>query len=144
MENKFQTKLFSISDTKLWNKINDNFSKEGGIYKIIATENEKPVPIQRLLEVDNDGILYIGKTNSFLERVIILKTASDPEYNSSNHEFGLRYKAHPLLKSKFPYDKLFVYLEKSDNPEKTESEELRMYYLKFGELPPLNRIGKTN
>ena len=131
--------FLKISDRELWNNINKTFSNGGGIYKVIATDNEKPVAIQRLLDIDTEGILYIGKASSFLDRVIILKTSTDPDYNSSNHEFGVRYKEHQTMKVKYPYDKLFVHLEASDKPDSLESEALKNYYEKFGELPPLNR-----
>ena len=135
----FKMSLLKISDGEFWNNINKEFSNGGGIYKVIATDNEKPIAIQRLLDIDTEGILYIGKATSFLERVIILKTSTDPDYNSSNHEFGARYKEHQSLKIKFPYDKLFVHFLASDKPEILERETLKNYYDKFGELPPLNR-----
>ena len=131
--------LLKISDRELWNKINNEFSIGGGVYKVIATDDEKPVAIQRLLDIDKEGILYIGKASSFLDRVIFLKTSTDPDYKSSNHEFGVRYKEHPTMKVKYPYDKLFVHLETTDKPDSLESEALKNYYHKFGELPPLNR-----
>lgn len=131
--------FLKISDTEFWNSINKEFSNGGGVYKVIATDSEKPVAIQRLLDIDTEGVLYIGKATSFLERVIFLKTSTDPDYESSNHEFGVRYKKHETMKTKFPYDKLFVRLEASDKPDNLESEALKNYHDKFGELPPLNR-----
>jgi hypothetical protein len=131
--------FLKISDTEFWNSINKEFSNGGGVYKVIATDNEKPVAIQRLLDIDTEGVLYIGKATSFLERVIFLKTSTDPDYESSNHEFGVRYKKHETMKTKFPYYKLFVHLEASDKPDTLESEALKNYHDKFGELPPLNR-----
>lgn len=130
---------YKISSDTFWNDINEHHSVNGGVYKVVATENEMPVPIQRLLDIDTEGVLYIGKATSFLDRVINLKKSTAPNYVSSNHEFGSRYKEHPLIKEKFSYDNLFIDLHVSETPEELESAELKKYYEKYGELPPLNR-----
>jgi len=130
---------FKISDSELWYKINDKFSNKGGVYKVIATRKGDPISITRLLESDTEGVLYIGKAISFLDRVINLKKSTDPEYESSSHEFGVRYKQHKRLKEIFPYNQLFINLTLSENPLELEKSELIKYYEKFGELPPLNR-----
>ena len=132
---------FKISNDSFWNDINEQHSVNGGVYKVIATENKKPIPISRLLGKDNEGVLYIGQTISFLDRVIELKKSTAPKYVSSNHEFGFRYKEHPSIKINFPYDKLFIDLQPSNKPDELEKEELKKYYEQFGELPPLNRQG---
>lgn len=129
----------ALSDPNLWNKINETFGKSGGIYKIKAFNNNTPVIINRLLDSDKEGVLYIGMANSYLDRVITLRKSTDPEYISTNHEFGSRYKQHSTIKIKFPYDSLFIELQSSDNPNELEKIELRKYYAAFGELPPLNR-----
>lgn len=131
--------VISLADTNLWDKINQQFTNKGGIYKIIAIKDNVPVAINRLLGADNNGILYIGKATSFLDRVIELKKSTDPNYISSNHEFGSRYKKHSEIRSLFPFENISVSLELCDNPAETESAELKKYYETFGELPPLNR-----
>ena len=129
----------ALSDTNPWNKINEQFGTKGGIYKIKAFNNNIPVTINRLLDFDKDGILYIGMALSYLDRVITLRKSTDPLYISTNHEFGLRYKQHSTIKIKFPYESLFIELLPCDNPNEVESAELIKYYEAFGELPPLNR-----
>lgn len=131
--------VISLADPNLWDKINQQFSNKGGIYKIIAIRNNVPITINRLLGADSDGVLYIGKATSFLERVIDLKKSTDPDYISSSHEFGSRYKQHSVMKSLFPFEHISVSLELCDCPAEIESAELKKYYEKFGELPPLNR-----
>ncbi len=133
---------FRISDTKFWYKINDTFGNSGGIYILKSFNNDGSVRrTNRLLTQDNEGIIYIGKAQSFLNRVIELKKSLSPEHSSSNHECGYRHKNHSGISDKFPYDSLFVTLIHSDNPKELESSKLAEYQLKFGELPPLNHSG---
>jgi len=132
---------YQISSDFFWNNINQEYSIYGGVYKVIAIDKGNPIPISRLLDTDIKGILYIGKALSFLDRVIDLKKSTAPDYKSSNHEFGLRYKQHASIKIKFPYDKLFIDFQPSDKPEELERDELKKYYEEYGELPPLNRQG---
>ena len=68
---------FAISDTTLWDKINNAFGNRGGAYKVVAIKNEKPIIINRLLGADTNGILYIGKAINYLDRVITLKKSLD-------------------------------------------------------------------
>ena len=131
---------FAISDTMLWDKINNAFGNRGGVYKVIAIKNEAPITINRLLGADTNGVLYIGKAISYLDRVITLKKSLDPVYISSNHDFGVRHKKHSLITEQFPYEILFVELLESENPNDLERKELNEYYDKFGELPPMNRL----
>lgn len=131
---------FAIADTTLWDKINKAFGNRGGVYKILAIKNETPVTINRLLGADTNGVLYIGKAISYLDRVITLKKSLDPAYKSSNHDFGVRHKKHNLISIQFPYEVLYVELIEDKNQNDLERKELKEYYDKFGELPPLNRL----
>jgi len=136
--------LFALDDTNLWNKIHEHFGNNGGIYKVIAIRDDEPVTINRFLGSDKDGVLYIGKALSYLDRVITLKKSTAPKYKSSNHEFGARYKQHTSIKIHFPFETLYVKLQQSDTPNELECNELKKYFDTFGELPPLNRQeGKT-
>jgi hypothetical protein len=40
---------------------------------------------------------------------------------------------------KFPAENLYIELIPTDNPIELEKTELKKYFDKFGELPPLNR-----
>lgn len=131
--------LLALADTNLWDKINEHFGNSGGIYKVVAVKENVPMEINRFLGADKDGVLYIGKAISYLDRVINLKKATAPKYKSSNHEFGVRYKQHPLIKIHFPFATLYIELVQSDTPDELECIELKKYFDTFGELPPLNR-----
>lgn len=129
-----------LGDDNLWNQINDNHESNGGVYKLIAKENNAIRPINRFLDTDNEGVLYIGKATSFLDRVINFKKSISPKYYGSSHICGRRYKENPNIAKKFPFEQLHIFLIQSDNPKKLEEEELKIYRDKYGEVPPLNAI----
>lgn len=134
---------FRISSETMWHEINDQFKETGGVYILKCstdTNNFVPAHINRLLTSDDNGILYIGKANSFIDRVAELKKSISPQYNSSSHECGSRYKDNPGISKKLPYNQLFIELVGSDNPRDTEEQLLQRYQDEFGELPPLNRV----
>jgi len=132
-------KIFEIYKESFWYNINSEFKETGGVYKLFCVDhNEQRIEVNRVLKNDSNGILYIGKATSFLDRVITLKKALSPEHKSENHECGVRYKKH--FKEKFPYDKLRLELIESGDIGYLERELLSDYEKEFGELPPLNRM----
>lgn len=134
------SKKYKISDEELWYKIESDFAKNGGIYKLSCLDNnDQTIGINRLIKTDQNGILYIGKTTSFLDRVITLKKSISPDYNSDSHECGVRYKCSDLIKTKFPFQNLILELKTYQNIHSAEKELLNNYEFEFGELPPLNR-----
>ncbi|MDD2893651.1 MAG: hypothetical protein PHF20_06935 [Halothiobacillaceae bacterium] len=132
-----------ISSERFWYEINDTFGSSGGIYVLSCTDDDDKgatIPINRLLAVDSDGVLYIGMAKSFLDRVIELKKSLSPEHVSRSHECGSRHKNHVLISELFPYERLQVDLIEAEDPMAAELEALNKYMAKFGELPPLNRV----
>lgn len=127
----------------MWDEINKSLGTQGGIYLLkcsdACSKSQGAIAINRLLKLDTDGILYIGKANSFLMRVAELKKSISPGYESSSHECGVRYKSNPSISEKFPFENLFVELITSEAPRALESELISKYERDFGELPPLNR-----
>lgn len=134
-------KHFKISSENIWHQINDEFKDSGGVYilKCLNGDNNYPLTVNRLLASDEQGILYIGKANRFIDRVAELKKSISPQYTSGSHECGSRYKSNENIYKNFPYESLHVELVGSDNPRQTESDLLQKYESKYGELPPLNR-----
>ena len=135
--------MIKISSEKMWDYINEKFDQNGGVYILKCSESINdfsPIKINRFLGNDEDGVLYIGKANCFLDRVANLKKSISPNYKSSSHECGSRYKSSEKIKSKFPFDKLYVQLSGSSNPLELEKKYLKKYEDKFGELPPFNRV----
>lgn len=133
---------YRISDENFWPDINAAFKNSGGVYELYCTiSNNEPIPVCRLLKEDKNGILYIGKADSFLDRVIMLKKSISPKFTSNNHECGVRYKVSDAIKEKFPYENLYVKLTGAEDPRLLETKKLDGYIKEFGEVPPLNRMG---
>lgn len=133
--------LFSEHENT-WNQINNTFKKKGGVYKVFAMSNASRVSINRFLKQDINGVLYIGKANSFLKRVIDLKKTLSPDYKSEAHIMGRRYHLdnRKKLRLLFPLELLWIELIESDNPINLEKEEIQKYVEEFGETPPLNAL----
>ncbi len=132
-----------ISSEEMWHYINKKFGEKGGVYILKCStsfNNFVPIPINRLLDCDTNGILYIGKADSFIDRVPNLKKSISPHYNSNSHQCGSRYKSNHKFKEKFPFDKLYLELHESDYPRNLEKDFLDNYEESFGELPPFNRV----
>lgn len=132
--------IIRLTDEQNWHQIDAAFGTGGGVYRLFAAENAQPCAIPRLLEVDLTGTLYIGKANSFLVRVINMKKAILPNYKSTTHDAGVRYKKLTALQEKFPFDQLMVHMTYSEAPFDLERQTLLDYQFKFGEVPPLNAI----
>jgi hypothetical protein len=125
-----------------WATVHQAFGAGGGVYFLSCATGEDdltPVPVNRLLGQDRRGILYIGKADSFVDRVIGLKKSLSPEHRTSEHECGVRHKSHLNLAAAFPYERLVLTLIGSTEPRQLEATELKRYLAQFGELPPLNR-----
>ena len=126
-------KYYHLYSDELWEQINTDFGVAGGVYKLFyidSTRNE-PKGINRLFGTDKNGVLYIGKADSFLDRVIGLKKTLLPNYLSDNHIAGRRIKNNPTILKNFPLERLFVTLISSDDPLSIEKEELIKYELKY-------------
>lgn len=123
-----------------WNLIHDRHGNKGGVYKIIAVRDGAPIPVNRFLGTDEEGVLYIGKATSFVQRVIHLKQSIAPNYNGTAHICGRRYKSNSNIAKLFPYEVLHIELIQSDTPRELEMKLLNEYATVFGEVPPLNAI----
>lgn len=135
-----QSLIIRLADEKNWHQIEAVFGQKGGIYRLFATNAGAVCPIPRVLDTDDSGTLYIGKANSFLDRVIDMKKSILPNYKSSSHDAGVRYKKLSAMQTHFPVDDLMVELTLSDSPTETERQALDEYQNKFGEVPPLNAM----
>ncbi len=134
-------KLLYFEDPDFWTIIKETHFDKGGLYKIVAVRDGVRVPINRFLGTDEEGVLYIGKATSYLDRVINLKKSISPNYKGTSHICGRRYKSNPNIALKFPYDLLHIELIFSEDPEKLEKLFLNAYFKKYGEVPPLNAVG---
>ncbi|NBW27613.1 MAG: hypothetical protein EBR38_03460 [Flavobacteriaceae bacterium] len=112
---------------------------KSGIYKIYSIdERDKPKHLQRLLGIDQEGILYIGKSENLKDRVRMLWRVLQPNYNATAHTFGLNYKSLLSIQTEFPLETLAIEFEENDNAKIFEKEILENYRQLYGEVPPLN------
>lgn len=134
------SELFKLADDDFWTLVHSKYNISGGVYKIIAVKNNQRVPINRFLGTDDEGILYIGKATSYIDRVIGLRKSIVPGYRGNSHICGRRYKSNPRIASFFPYETLYIELVPSESPEILERKLLVEYSDMFGEVPPLNAV----
>jgi len=132
--------LLLFADDAFWDSINARHQQKGGVYKIISVSEGRRVPINRFLGTDDEGVLYIGKATSFLDRVLDLKKSLAPNYKGKAHICRRRYKGLPKIAEHFPFEMLHVDLLPSETPELLEKQLLDSYRNIYGEVPPLNAI----
>lgn len=124
----------SLADNSFWKRIPES----GGIYFIYGYKNKLPIKISRVLGIDNDGILYIGKSENLRERLRMLWRVLNPKLKATAHTFGTKYNFNIRLREAFPLKSLYVSYAISTEPHILESELLDKYFLQYGEVPPFN------
>lgn len=134
-------KEYCLASPTIYQEISSDFQAQGGAYKLFFKNDGQIRAIERLLRTDSEGILYIGKATSFVDRIGGLKKTIDPDYKSASHICGRRYNKNVNIQTAFPYNNLFVILIGHDRPKEKETELLNSYFMIFGEVPPLNATG---
>lgn len=122
-------------------KLERDYGDKGGVYKLHCLDKGKDgrfIPINRILGVDPEGVLYIGKANVFHNRIDeLMKSVSSIEKRFL-HPAGMRYFSNRRLQERFPSGRLCITVHPSNNPTDLEIHEMRNYFQKYGEVPPLN------
>lgn len=130
-------KYIFISDIDVRQRI----PEKNGVYIIYSlNKKHKPNHIQRVLGKDPKGIIYIGSAPKQKLRVRLnnFRLCVLPQYKTTNHSGGKRYKRLKSFQKKFPISTLaFTYIV-TKVAKKTEKKMLEDYCQKFGEVPPLN------
>ena len=137
------TKWCDLND----NNLNANWTVSPGVYFIrLVTQRGIPAKIKRILEVDKRGILYIGMASTgrdggLCNRLWGFWTAIAGGDDTS-HSAGGKYRH--LISNHFPKHRIQYRHRKVKSGKQAkilESECLRSYQKRYGELPPLNRAG---
>lgn len=68
-----------------------NIPECGDVYFIYSYNNKSPVKINRVLGVDKEGVLYIGKSENLRERLRMLWRVLNPNLKATAHTFGTKY-----------------------------------------------------
>lgn len=118
----------------------NNFPKKvSGIYKLIKFDkNNNRENINRLIDFDSQGIIYIGKSINLTSRLGILINLLNRKSVTQKHIMGQRYIHHELLQKRLLVENLKLEIEFCDNPREREIELIDEYLKKHGEIPPLN------
>lgn len=103
---------------------------------MVATDDEdgKPIPVPRVLGIDSEGVLYLGR-GQLADRVADARSAA--KAGSGAHEKVRKAHGMAARLSGQPRPLLFAWIV----VEKADAAELRWlegYEQKFGELPPCN------
>ncbi len=140
-----KTDYFKIQDPELKDKIRKLYGEEKGTYSLHWFKDDGPREIGRLLGIDTDGVLYIGKTDTPLYNRVSSLRNSVLSNSAQIQSFPIE-KGHKALSMKFfrirkriDIKDLYVKVFPAEaNPLADESFLLEKYASKFGELPPLN------
>ena len=127
-------KPISLAEDRFWKNIPD----VGGVYNIHCFKGKKPITINRVLGIDNQGILYIGKSDNLRERLRMLWRVLNPNLKATAHTFGSKFNDNKKLKEAFPLNSLFIKYQVSKESKKLEKDLLDQYFQNFGEVPPFN------
>jgi len=125
-----------------WKKIDEKSGYDGFVvYKIRLYDKKckQPITLRRFFGMDRKGILAIGRTKNIeRRRKQFYKGIND----GAGHSEGnlLRQSYSPCFESKYPNTNYeFQYSFKRDGrKKKTEEIEIKKYFKKHGEVPPLN------
>ena len=140
-----------IYNETFWEEVKkwcDDADLVDGAYTIRWMNGEQYHPICRLLETDEEGILYIGSSKNLPNRMGDLKKALLASYNTiykdhTTHSIG-KIKDINNFRIKIDLNNIKITLHHPKEYENIETGVdleiylLEQYELKYGETPPLN------
>ena len=132
-----------------WKEISPAIAKDGtlndyGIYQIrLVDKKGKVIPIGRFVKIDQQGLIYIGRSGFRLQRTGRTIANRIKEFVNQNHSGGITYAlAQKVLRKqkKFSEHRLQVRgMFLPDNEiDRAEKKALRDYFAHYAELPPCN------
>ena len=117
------------------------FGNKSALYRIrLVDPRGQPYQICRLAKKDAKGLLYIGESTNLGSRIKDFNKSHD--YLKDGHEAGIRLRFMEVIHSQFNKGEPEICFALADE-KALRQEEARLlgnYFLKFGELPPLNSI----
>jgi hypothetical protein len=112
------------------------------IYKVRLTNaNHNPFSLERLLKVDDQGIICIGETGNMKRRRAQFLSAINGANGHSEMNLVYYLNEYTDFKKKFEDAKFqYCFCECTDKAESKSEEEklIKVYFKEFGEVPPLN------
>jgi hypothetical protein len=109
----------------------------------LCGETGIPICINRFLDSDANGILWIGKASDMEGRRRIL--ARGHLGKGAHSEARLLHiletvSALPMKHPRRKYEYSYIEVKNSDQASKIEEEQIKAYIKQFGEAPPLNSV----
>ena len=128
-------KFIRIDKKEFWKSIPD----APGVYLIYSLGKKGfPKKIQRILKLDENGVLYIGKSKNLRRRLIMLWRSLNREYKTEAHVFAEKYNSNKRFRERFPFDSLAISYTKNNDPSNLEKKKIKKYIIDLGEMPPFN------
>jgi hypothetical protein len=138
-------KLYAIKDRDIYDKITVDIANSPGCYILCSHEDNRFRQINRVLDVDLAGVLYIGFGTSLRNRIASLRNAlcaaSNRDGYSGKSAHGCGHKYNARFQKIFPFESLKVTLYPVSTNEEAwelEGQLLVEYENQFGEAPPFN------
>lgn len=92
--------------------------------------------VQRILETDEEGRLYVGEASDFTFRVGKLVNAMNGTEQGQHHAGDVYFR---LISKAYGINDISIEVIFTIDHQQVEKEILQQYLNQFGELPPLNR-----
>ncbi len=127
-----------------WKDLDEGINESNsGVYKMrIVNSAGQAYKLKRFLGIDSNGIIAIGSTNNLNERIDVFnKVTMDKKYKHSEAKKLLYNIKYARFNSVFKKYKIQFSIKKVSNEEEykeEESELIKCYFKKYGEVPPLN------
>jgi len=111
-----------------------------GVYKIYLYSKDKPITINRFLENDKNGLLYIGaaERTKIKNRLINFLRTKDLDFKQNSHSAGYKVKTQHKIQNLIDKNTLMYKVIISKEAKKEEKILLNNYTNLYGEVPPLN------
>jgi len=129
----------------------DNFAEIcsfPGVYRIrlIDSADNSPVPVQRLLYKDEEGVLVIGESGDLRHRIKQFHKVIKENTGFLRHSAGdrlfldliFRHTSSQTFFDNRGFQVSFTKAQDKVGAQRLEELLLKVYFIQFGELPPLN------
>ena len=142
LANKIKSRTMTNKWTD-WFNIDDKCDYRGpAVYKVRLTNaNGNACTLERLLRADEEGIMCIGRASDMKQRNAQFLTAIKAAYGHSEMNLVYYLNGYTDFKKKFKDGQFHYCFCKCADVAESKSEEeklIKSYFLKFGEVPPLN------
>ena len=108
----------SLNNKSFWKSI----PSKPGVYQVYSLDKiDEPKKLQRLLGIDEEGRLYIGKSIDLRERLRMLWRVLQPDLGATAHTFGIKYEKYEALRINFPLETLAISYICDDKAKDLES-----------------------